>query len=666
MLVCPLCQSENLLENKFCQQCGTSLQCQACPDCGAQVAFTQLNCPQCDRLTGKLLTVVLAQKSIKSLSEAPEQKSATAPEENQQDNLPIASLFSQSFLDSNQRYQLLTLPNDPQRGFQLISSESEPLIFRGSVLDCRPLQPSSLLLLPQQVLTLQNASPNPAQPADPLLGLPQELPDLARPYLSLQQYSPTLPSLSAAWQIEGWDILVLPDRSSWQTLGELITSVPLPIPQIIYWLSELATLWGALEPWASTQSLLIDNNLRIDEDQSLGLSQLYSNSEKKSPDLLHLTQFWKTQLLAPYSGEGIAPVLEICDRVIMGGITNWTELRSQLQDLAESEPQIPPSSPTVLPEELPPATVFSLSNDSVALEQNLNDELLSNHGEGNELPTEALPMRLFSLSEAGASDCGQQRQHNEDYFKIDSQVHLQQDNKTQKIRAQGLYLLCDGMGGHAGGEEASVLAVHTLHDYFHDYFQEQWRDRCLPTIDVIKSGIWQANQKIYEINQQRASIGVHRMGTTLAMLLLQDNTVAIAHVGDSRIYRISRRRGLEQLTVDHEVGQKAIQSGLDPTLAYARPEAYQLTQALGPCDLEYVLPDVQYLDIQEDTLFLLCSDGLSDHDFVETHWETLLLPLLNSRAQLDLGLNHLIEFANQHNGHDNITGLLVRLKVRPN
>jgi protein phosphatase len=323
---------------------------------------------------------------------------------------------------------------------------------------------------------------------------------------------------------------------------------------------------------------------------------------------------------------------------------------------------LPEALPNLLPDELSPATVFSLSNDSVALEKNLNDELLSNQAEGNELATEVLPMGLFSLSEAGASDCGQQRQHNEDYFKIDSQVHLQQDKKTQKIHAQGLYLLCDGMGGHSDVEEASILAVHTLSDYF----QEQWRDRCLPTIDVIKSGIWQANQKIYEINQQKANVGVHRMGTTLAMLLLQDTTVAIAHVGDSRIYRINRRWGLEQLTVDHEVGQKAIQSGLDPALAYARPEAYQLTQALGPYNLEYVLPDVQYLDIQEDTLFLLCSDGLSDHDFVETHWETLLLPLLSSSAQLDLGLNHLIEFANQHNGHDNITGLLVRLKVRPN
>jgi protein phosphatase len=72
------------------------------------------------------------------------------------------------------------------------------------------------------------------------------------------------------------------------------------------------------------------------------------------------------------------------------------------------------------------------------------------------------------------------------------------------------------------------------------------------------------------------------------------------------------------------------------------------------------------LELNEDTLFVLCSDGLSDNDLVETHWQTHLPPLLSSRANLDQGILQLIELANEHNGHDNITAVLIRVKVRPN
>ncbi|MEM1427554.1 MAG: hypothetical protein AAGF75_13510, partial [Cyanobacteria bacterium P01_H01_bin.130] len=135
---------------------------------------------------------------------------------------------------------------------------------------------------------------------------------------------------------------------------------------------------------------------------------------------------------------------------------------------------------------------------------------------------------------------------------------------------------------------------------------------------------------------------------------------------DSRLYRLSRRRGLEQVTVDHEVGQREIQRGIDPVAAYSRPDAYQLTQALGPRDSEFIEPDVRFLEFDEDTLLLMCSDGLSDNDLVEDHWQTHLAPLLSSRANLDQGVNQLIELANQHNGHDNVTAMLVRAKVQPN
>jgi protein phosphatase len=141
--------------------------------------------------------------------------------------------------------------------------------------------------------------------------------------------------------------------------------------------------------------------------------------------------------------------------------------------------------------------------------------------------------------------------------------------------------------------------------------------------------------------------------------------VAIAHVGDSRIYRVNRKWGLEQLTVDHEVGQRSIKEGVDPKLAYARPDAYQLTQALGPHDQGYLKPDITFLDLSEDTLLLLCSDGLSDNELIENNWATYLSPLLSSGANLEEGLHKLIALGNQKNGHDNLTGILVRIKVQP-
>ncbi|WP_287137151.1 serine/threonine phosphatase [Crocosphaera sp.] len=204
------------------------------------------------------------------------------------------------------------------------------------------------------------------------------------------------------------------------------------------------------------------------------------------------------------------------------------------------------------------------------------------------------------------------------------------------------------------------MAVETLEEFF----AENWR-KDFPDEETILKGILLANQNLFDVNQKNASSGSGRMGTTLVLMLVDKTKVAVAHVGDSRIYAISRKQGVQQLTIDHEVGQRAIQNGVDPKLAYARPDAYQLTQALGPHNNKYVQPDILFLELAEDSLFLLCSDGLCDNDLVEDHWETYLLPLLKSSQSLNKGMIRLIDFANNYNGHDNITAVFVRLKIRP-
>lgn len=268
---------------------------------------------------------------------------------------------------------------------------------------------------------------------------------------------------------------------------------------------------------------------------------------------------------------------------------------------------------------------------------------------------------LVSWEYAAYTDTGRQRNHNEDYFAIDSKVHKQELPEGAILTKTGLYILCDGMGGHAGGEVASKLAVNTIRKYF----QETWTSAELPNQESIKEAVYLANQAIYDLNQQQARSGMGRMGTTLVMLLLQDHQAAIANVGDSRIYYLTHREGLVQLTIDHEVAQREISRGVEPTIAYGRADAYQLTQALGPRDQDYLYPDVSFLDIHEDMLLLLVSDGLSDNECLENHWQTHLQPLLSYDSDLEMGIQDLIELGNEYNGHDNITAILVRVIVSP-
>ncbi len=115
---------------------------------------------------------------------------------------------------------------------------------------------------------------------------------------------------------------------------------------------------------------------------------------------------------------------------------------------------------------------------------------------------------------------------------------------------------------------------------------------------------------------------------------------------------------LEQLTEDHEVATQLIANGLDPTIAYGRPDAHQLTQALGP-NLK-IEPEINYFTLGQNTLFLLCSDGLCDNDVVEQYWQDYLLPLCHVKANLAQGVKDFVDFADRVNGHDNITALLVK------
>ncbi len=278
------------------------------------------------------------------------------------------------------------------------------------------------------------------------------------------------------------------------------------------------------------------------------------------------------------------------------------------------------------------------------------------------------PLCLQNITYAGKTEVGKQRDRNEDDFAAIFQTRTINGKSQISDRSyRGLFVLCDGMGGHEGGAEASAIAVNSIIEQFRQF----WIDT-LPGSQKLEEIISNANQAIFIKNEgeQRQSLG--RMGTTLVMLTIHDLEVAIAHVGDSRIYKVTNSPDLpaedttevnlpklEQITRDHEVLNQLIDLGVDLESAQARPDAHQLTQALGPNPSNLLSPAIQIFSLTEPTLFLLCSDGLCDNDAIEQNWRSHLLPILNKEIDLQTGLDNLIELGNNINGYDNLTAILV-------
>ncbi|MCW8956875.1 MAG: Stp1/IreP family PP2C-type Ser/Thr phosphatase [Gammaproteobacteria bacterium] len=242
----------------------------------------------------------------------------------------------------------------------------------------------------------------------------------------------------------------------------------------------------------------------------------------------------------------------------------------------------------------------------------------------------------------GLTDQGKVRDHNED--SIGSNPGL------------GLAVLADGMGGHKGGEVASALAVDTilksLKNSLNDLEPGGVDDSTGYSLEsmAIEHAIKDANQVIYTAASKNSNY--EGMGTTVVVLLFYDNRLTIAHVGDSRLYRM-RGNNLEQLTRDHTLIQELVDRGF-----YSEDDAQQsmnknlVTRAVG------VNPEVE-VDLMEDMglpqdIYLLCSDGLTDM-IDDRLIEDIIL---NYKTNLERIAKELIKQANEHGGKDNISALL--------
>lgn len=250
-----------------------------------------------------------------------------------------------------------------------------------------------------------------------------------------------------------------------------------------------------------------------------------------------------------------------------------------------------------------------------------------------------------ALEIASATHTGMVRSHNEDAISSDGEV--------------GLAVLADGMGGYNAGEVASGIAVALITSEMRqaiaktNLYSLDQADGDLQAIRLLKGIIAKANTSIYQSASSQPQYA--GMGTTLVVALFRDNRLSVAHIGDSRLYRL-RDDKLEQVTRDHSLLQEQIDSGMITREAARRSQNKNLvTRALG-IEPE-VEAEIHTYDVRPGDLYVLCSDGLND--MVED--EDIELTLNAMGSNLPLAANQLVQMANDNGGRDNVSVVLVRV-----
>jgi serine/threonine protein phosphatase PrpC len=249
----------------------------------------------------------------------------------------------------------------------------------------------------------------------------------------------------------------------------------------------------------------------------------------------------------------------------------------------------------------------------------------------------------LTLEVAGRSDVGRVRPSNEDNFGYDQRL--------------GIFVVCDGMGGHAAGEIASQIAVDTMLAYFREHAPEVEDNAFLDDAPVgarlLAEAVKKANDAILDYAEEHKN--TTGMGTTLVAARFSDGVFSIANVGDSRIY-LFREGQLLQLTEDHSLVMEQVRRGM-LTLEEAKRSSAQniITRALGTD--ESTLPDLGEFPAQEGDILLLTTDGVLRH-VADQEMSNILLQIPSLQAACET----LIDAANEGGGEDNATCLLVRVR----
>jgi len=401
----------------------------------------------------------------------------------------------------------------------------------------------------------------------------------------------------------------------------------------VYWLWQLLELWTPLLEQGVASSLLAANNIRV-EGWRVRLCQLFNDAD----------------VLAASDATTPTAAPELADLA-----NRWLEW------VAHTKPDVAESL----------RALCHQMRDGVALSTiatQLNQLLM--------IQAAQLPLRVQL---AGATDTGPQRSHNEDAC---YPVTTTGRDRSEALASQ-LAIVCDGIGGHEGGEVASQTAVRTLKLQAQALLAEVAEQTELVAPDLLiqqlEASVRVVNNLLASQNDTQGRADRRRMGTTLVMALhvaqrlpLEEQTTdgtASAHelylvnVGDSRAYWMTPRY-CHRLTVDDDVAAREVRLGRSLYReALQRPDAGALTQAIGTRDAEFLRPTVQRFILEEDGVLLLCSDGLSDNELVEQAWAAYTDATLKGKYSLDLAVENWISLANQKNGHDNTSVVILRCNV---
>jgi protein phosphatase len=464
----------------------------------------------------------------------------------------------------------------------------------------------------------------PQEPPDILLPLPH--PALA--YAHLCRYKLHLPQIygfcSISRPTETIDIPLLenvPIDSNGKLLPSLVAAWSSATPlNRAYWLWQAIELWAPLAGTGMLSSLIEIENLRVD-GWCLRLCELIPDrtATHDKVTLAKLGTFWLENL--PQSNS------EIADRLSAIFLKMQAE-QASLRDVATKLNQI-------------------------VLEQ-------------------AARLSL-DWQIAGGTDTGAIHQHNEDSY-YPTSLELPQDPTGGKIA-----IICDGVAGHDGGEVASQMAVDLLKIQAQNLFENlhSGRETVSPEqiCNTIGAIVRVVNNTITAQNESQGREQTQRMGTTMVMAIQvnqpirtgkgfgNSHEIYIAHVGDSRAYWITPHR-CQLLTIDDDIATREVKQGRDvPWHSASRPDATVLTQALGIKSGELLQPTVQRFMAIEDGILLLCSDGLSDRQLVESSWQDYADRILQTDISLTEAVQSWLALAHHENGDDNISLILMSCHV---
>jgi len=491
------------------------------------------------------------------------------------------------------------------------------------------------------------------------------------PYLRLYPHRLHVPEVYGVCQLRESvpeSVVILLENVPIDPSGELYPSIEGMWTQAsavrqVYWLWQILELWTPLEEMGVASSLLFPDNLRV-EGWRLRLRELYTDividkepafatastdSGASSSDVL------TTETSSGGSAALIKPPVKASLQQLGECWESWcrkasVSVASQLREIAE---QLQTERPSLK-----------------AIASDLNQLLI-----------EQAARQPLRLRVAGATDTGPQHDHNED-----SCFPLSWDLSTDLSQPRDpliphLSVVCDGIGGHEGGEVASQLAVQSIKLQVRALLAELAEDPEIMTPELVTEQlsaiIRVANNLIASRNDEQERESRRRMATTLIMALQLPQIVKmpdgegnahelyIASVGDSRAYWITPRY-CQQLTVDDDVATREVRMGRRLYReALQRPDAGALTQAVGTRDAELLRPTVRRFILEEDGLLLLCSDGLSDNNWLEELCVDYPRDIFSGKLSLEAAVRSLIDLANQKNGHDNTSVVLTYCAVSP-